>query len=500
MNGDSGTVLQSNGVGLAPSWVNATGLTVSKSSYADNAGISTNLKEGLTGNIPYQSSPNNTTFLVNGDSGTVLQSNGVDLAPSWVNATGLTVSKADYATRAGLATDLEIAANNQLLYQVSGTDTQVLSAGSANQLLQSNGSGVAPSWVNATGLTVSNASQVSTGSTDSNDNHYLNFSRNLNVERAAATIFTDSGITYNPSTNLLTVGGNILPLTDNSHNLGSNERKWGTVFATTFNGNITGTVTGNASYADNAGISTNLKGGTTSQIPYQSAANTTAFSANLTFVSDNTLTVGGNILPLTGNSHNLGSTDKKWNEVHANKYLGNTVSGTTNLLFNGNLKVGNGTTENYIVFHGTTGDGSDGTPGDGTFNYTYIGERIYETGTERSELLLFKGNDGGPGLAAYGPDRIRLSAAEIRFDTHEQGTNANGTFSQVAGAGTNRVIILSSGNVGIGTTNPTSKLHVNGTITSSAGTLGSNGNGNRYISTETPTGGSDGDIWYQVTS
>ena len=319
-----------------------TGNVTGTASYADNAGISTNLKEGLTGNIPYQSSPNNTTFLVNGASGTVLQSNGVDLAPSWVNATGLTVSKADYATRAGLATDLEIAANNQLLYQVSGTDTQVLSAGSANQLLQSNGSGVAPSWVNATGLTVSNASQVSTGSTDSNDNHYLNFSRNL--------------------------------------------------------------------------------------------------------------------------------------------------------------KVGNGTTENYIVFHGTTGDGSVGTPGDGTFDYTYIGERIYETGTERSELLLFKGNDGGPGLAAYGPDRIRLSAAEIRFDTHEQGTNANGTFSQVAGAGTNKVIILSSGNVGIGTTNPTSTLHVNGTITSSAGTLGSNGNGNRYISTETPTGGSDGDIWYQVTS
>ena len=43
-------------------------------------------------------------------------------------------------------------------------------------------------------------------------------------------------------------------------------------------------------------------------------------------------------------------------------------------------------------------------------------------------------------------------------------------------------------------------LNATGTVTSSAGTLGSNGNGNRYISTASPSGGSDGDIWYQVTS
>jgi len=65
--------------------------------YASSAGISTNLNNGLAGNIVYQSAPNTTAFLTNGSSGTVLQSNGVGNAPTWVTAapagaiTGLTI-------------------------------------------------------------------------------------------------------------------------------------------------------------------------------------------------------------------------------------------------------------------------------------------------------------------------------------------------------------------------------------------------------------------------
>jgi hypothetical protein len=66
--------------------------------YASSAGIATNLNGGLAGNIVYQSAPNTTAFLTNGSSGTFLQSNGVGNAPTWVSAaapagaiTGLTV-------------------------------------------------------------------------------------------------------------------------------------------------------------------------------------------------------------------------------------------------------------------------------------------------------------------------------------------------------------------------------------------------------------------------
>jgi len=54
--------------------------------YATNAGIATNLKGGVIGNIAYQSAADTTVFLINGGSGTVLQSNGVGNAPTWVPA------------------------------------------------------------------------------------------------------------------------------------------------------------------------------------------------------------------------------------------------------------------------------------------------------------------------------------------------------------------------------------------------------------------------------
>lgn len=54
--------------------------------YASNSGIATNIKGGLTGNIPYQSSADTTVFLANGAPGTVLQSNGIGATPSWVSA------------------------------------------------------------------------------------------------------------------------------------------------------------------------------------------------------------------------------------------------------------------------------------------------------------------------------------------------------------------------------------------------------------------------------
>ena len=70
---------------------------VSSATYAANAGIATNLKGGVIGNIPYQNAADTTVFLTNGVSGTILQSNGVGNAPSWVTAapagaiTGLTI-------------------------------------------------------------------------------------------------------------------------------------------------------------------------------------------------------------------------------------------------------------------------------------------------------------------------------------------------------------------------------------------------------------------------
>jgi len=133
----------------------------------------------------------------------------------------------------------------------------------------------------------------------------------------------------------------------------------------------------------------------------------------------------------------------------------NNTSPGERLQVSGNLRIGSNTQENYIAFFGTNGDNPGG------FDHTYIGERIYDVGTEKSELLLFKGNDYA---SVVGPERIRLLAGEHRFDTYT--SPLSGTFSAVGSAASNnRMIITNSGNVGIGTTTPEYSLDIRTSVT-----------------------------------
>ena len=75
--------------------VDTTGLTYSPSTdtltttnFAGTATTATNIAGGLGGSIPYQSAVNTTALLANGTAGQLLQSNGTTLAPSWVTPAG----------------------------------------------------------------------------------------------------------------------------------------------------------------------------------------------------------------------------------------------------------------------------------------------------------------------------------------------------------------------------------------------------------------------------
>ena len=74
--------------------------------YAIAAGVSTNLKGGLVGNIPYQSAPDTTVFLANGTVGQVLQSNGVGNPPSWANSASNGITVRDEGNLVGSANSI----------------------------------------------------------------------------------------------------------------------------------------------------------------------------------------------------------------------------------------------------------------------------------------------------------------------------------------------------------------------------------------------------------
>jgi len=99
-----------------------------------------------------------------------------------------------------------------------------------------------------------------------------------------------------------------------------------------------------------------------------------------------------------------------------------TIYGSTTLASNatvsGALYVGPAAGSGTIYLGG-------GASGDGAYDHSVIETRNYAS-SETTELLIFKGNDiAGPS----GPDRIRLRAAEVSFDTYSGATTSRTTES-----------------------------------------------------------------------
>ena len=119
----------------------------------------------------------------------------------------------------------------------------------------------------------------------------------------------------------------------------------------------------------------------------------------------------------TGNANGVTPTTALFVDSSARLGIGTTTP-SYRLDVNGNTRIRN---ELYV---GTEGNAQStifmgGTAGDTPYDHCVIENRNY-SGGENTELLLFKGNDAS---GASGPDRIRLRAAEIMFDTYDSGTN-----------------------------------------------------------------------------
>jgi len=142
-----------------------------------NAPKATNLAGGLGGQVCYQSAADTTAFLANGTAGQILQSNGTTLAPSWVSASGGTVTAVSVASANGFAGSSSGGATPALTLSTSITgilkgDGTAISAAIAGDFptLNQNTTGTAASFtgnltgdVTSTGMSTSISAATVTG-------------------------------------------------------------------------------------------------------------------------------------------------------------------------------------------------------------------------------------------------------------------------------------------------------------------------------------------------
>jgi len=110
-----------------------------------------------------------------------------------------------------------------------------------------------------------------------------------------------------------------------------------------------------------------------------------------------------------------------------------------------------------------------GSKSDNSYDLTVIENRVYDN-EEKSELLIFKGNDNvdpTTGGGTYGPDRIRLKGGQIAFDLNAGYDRIQEDIRAVMHRNAG-----GAGMLGINVTAPTEVIHVDGKIKCTQGFIG----------------------------
>lgn len=171
------------------------------------ASLATNLSGVLQYSIPYQSASGVTSYIGSGFNGAILQTKAGASAPAWTTAT--------YPSTTTI---------NQILYSSAANTIDGLATAN-NAVLVTNGTGV-PSLsttlpaVDGSNLTNVNASQITTTAIATNATYYPLFV--ASSSSGNQTVGMQSGLTYNPSTQVLSVPEAIIPELTVNATTGSN--------------------------------------------------------------------------------------------------------------------------------------------------------------------------------------------------------------------------------------------------------------------------------------
>lgn len=333
-SGAAGTLLQA-GAGNTASFVSTGTIRVGYADTANNAisatsaGLATNIAGGLIGQMPIQTSAGVTTFIPAGTSGQVL-TYGTNTATwassvgSSVNTTNLAGGSANYVPYQSAPSTTAFSANLQFdgtnLFLTGGA-TQ-LNTGFTNKLnvngsivagnaVTTNGSILLQGYYGANGSITNLGTEYSTGGPVLGYGVYPStiaagsfFSSGPGaLSRGAYTISGNVHNWYRGSSQTVTIGNPAtmtlaMTLTANgalAFNGASNYGSSGQILQSNGDGPPTWVALSGVS-SGSASIANNLANGTAGQIPYQSAANSTSFTANLTWDGSNLKVNTSNVL------------------------------------------------------------------------------------------------------------------------------------------------------------------------------------------------------------
>ena len=278
VNGTVGTYGSSTAIPVVTVDAKGRVTNVSTASFAGTAPLATSLAAGTTGSLPYQSAAATTSFLAAGTTSQVLVSGAA--GPSWTNTPTLTGTNFSSVPNAALvgSGSLTVGSTNIALGATATTLAGLTSVTATNF------------YGNAdTATTATNS--VITDDTSSGSNMFPVWATAAGASRPLK--MTSTGLYFKPSTGVLTAtvfagsGASLtnIPngaLTNSSVTIGSTAVALGAT-VTTFAGltsvtstTFVGALTGNASTATLATTATNVGGGTSGAMPYQTGVGTTS--------------------------------------------------------------------------------------------------------------------------------------------------------------------------------------------------------------------------------